>query len=117
MGDLTQYPEAMKLPAAKTLHFRSFVSVPVVLSDGSVYGTFCAAGFKADKDLDQRDKALMDVLAHAASVVIEPRIQEANRRASIAERLAPVCSPPAGRRSSSSRSSRWRPVRESARRR
>jgi hypothetical protein len=90
MGELTEYPEAMKLPAAKTLRFRSFVSVPVVLSDGTVYGTFCAAGFKADKDLDQRDKVLMDVLAHAASVVIEPRIQEANRRASIAERLAPV---------------------------
>ena len=45
---------------------RSYVSVPVVLSDGTLYGTFCAAGLTSDKDLAKRDKALMDVLASAA---------------------------------------------------
>ena len=90
MPDLAQHPEAMKLPAARTQRIRSFVSVPVRLSDGSLYGTFCAAGFKADKNLTKRDKTLMDVLAHAASVILEPRIKETNRFAAIESRLDPV---------------------------
>ena len=46
--DVTALPEAMKLPAARLPRIRSYVSVPVVLSDGSVYGTFCAAGLTSD---------------------------------------------------------------------
>ena len=42
--DLKVFPEAMKLPAARMPRLRSYVSVPVTLSDGSLYGTFCAAG-------------------------------------------------------------------------
>ena len=42
--DVRKYPEAMRLPAARMPRIRSYVSVPVVLSDGEVYGTFCAAG-------------------------------------------------------------------------
>jgi hypothetical protein len=66
----------MRLPAARLPRIRSFVSVPVVLSDGSLYGTFCAAGLTSDKELTVRDKALMEVLAHAASLVIEPGVVE-----------------------------------------
>ena len=69
---------------------RSYVSAPVVLSDGSLYGTFCAAGFTSDKDLAKRDKALMDVLASAASVIIEPEVRAQERRTEIEDRLAPV---------------------------
>jgi EAL domain-containing protein (putative c-di-GMP-specific phosphodiesterase class I) len=90
MSDLTDFPDAMRLPAAKVPRFRSFVSVPVTLSDGSLYGTFCAAGFKADRELTNRDKPLMDVLAHAASVVLEPELRELTRRQEIEERLDPV---------------------------
>jgi EAL domain-containing protein (putative c-di-GMP-specific phosphodiesterase class I) len=69
---------------------RSFVSVPVVLSDGTVYGTFCAAGFASDKELTGRDKALMEVLSHAASVVIEPGVRERGRNLEIEGRILPV---------------------------
>jgi EAL domain-containing protein (putative c-di-GMP-specific phosphodiesterase class I) len=88
--DLTVFPEAMKLPAARMPRLRSYVSVPVVLSDGSLYGTFCAAGLTTDKDLTKGDKALMDVLASAASVIIEPEVRAQERRTEIADRLAPV---------------------------
>ena len=90
MPDVRQFPEAMKLPAARMPRIRSFVSVPVVLSDGTVYGTFCAAGFAADKELTRRDRALMDVLSHAAAMIIEPEVQERAERAEIADRLRPV---------------------------
>jgi GAF domain-containing protein len=48
--DLRKHPEAMRLPAATRVpRIRSYISVPVVLSDGTTYGTFCAAGFSATR--------------------------------------------------------------------
>ncbi|CCG01131.1 EAL domain-containing protein [Blastococcus saxobsidens] len=88
--NLKDFPEAMKLPAARMPRLRSYVSVPVTLSDGSLYGTFCAAGLTSDKDLTTRDKALMDVLASAAAVIIEPEVRSQERRVEIAGRLDPL---------------------------
>src|SRR6478735_863410 len=48
--DVKKFPVAMKLPAAKIPRIRSYVSVPVTLSDGTLYGTFCAAGLTSDKE-------------------------------------------------------------------
>ncbi|RBY92354.1 diguanylate phosphsdiesterase [Blastococcus sp. TBT05-19] len=90
MPNLKDFPEAMKLPAARMPRLRSYVSVPVTLSDGSLYGTFCAAGLTTDKDLSQRDKALMDVLASAAAVIIEPEVRSQERREEISGRLDPL---------------------------
>jgi EAL domain-containing protein (putative c-di-GMP-specific phosphodiesterase class I) len=88
--NVKDFPEAMKLPAARLPRIRSYVSVPVVLSDGSLYGTFCAAGLTSDKNLTKRDKSLMDVLAHAAAVILEPEVVETSRRHEIETRLRPV---------------------------
>ncbi|MGH8888183.1 MAG: sensor domain-containing phosphodiesterase [Acidothermaceae bacterium] len=88
--DLRSFPEAMKLPAARLPRIRSYVSVPVVLSDGTTYGTFCAAGLTSDQGLTKRDQALMDVLAHAASVVIEPAVRQHARDCEIEARLNPI---------------------------
>jgi EAL domain-containing protein (putative c-di-GMP-specific phosphodiesterase class I) len=88
--NLRDFPEAMRLPAAKMPRLRSFVSVPVVLSDGTLYGTFCAAGLTSDRGLSRRDQALMEVLARAASVILEPGVRDRTERAEIQERLAPV---------------------------
>jgi len=88
--DVKAFPEAMKLPAARLPRIRSYVSVPVTLSDGTLYGTFCACGLTTDKGLTKRDKSLMDVLAHAAAVIIEPGVAEEARHDAIATRFAGV---------------------------
>ncbi len=90
MPDLRAHPVAMALPAARFPRIRSYVSVPVVLSDGSFYGTFCGAGLTTDKNLAPRDQALMDLLAQAAAVVLEPTVAEQARVAEINNRLGPV---------------------------
>ena len=90
MDDVKKYPLAMSLPSARIPRIRSYVSTPVTLSDGSLYGTFCAFGFTSDKELNQRDEALMKVLASAASVVIEPELREQQRRDDIDGRLGPL---------------------------
>ena len=90
--NVAKLPEAKRLPAARFPRIRSYVSVPVTLSDGTLYGTFCAAGFTADKELAKRDQALMEVLASAAATIIEPGIQERRREAGIRARLQPIVS-------------------------
>ncbi|MGY2082653.1 sensor domain-containing phosphodiesterase [Blastococcus sp. SYSU DS0539] len=88
--NLKDFAQARKLPAARLPRIRSYVSVPVTLSDGTLYGTFCAAGLTSDKELTRRDRTLMDVLASAASVIIEPQVRESERRAGIEARLLPL---------------------------
>jgi len=90
IGDVREHPAAMALPAARFPRLRSYVSVPVRLSDGSLYGTFCATGLTTDKGLTRRDQALMTVLASAAAVIIEPGVVEQARQAEIEGRLLPV---------------------------
>jgi EAL domain-containing protein (putative c-di-GMP-specific phosphodiesterase class I) len=88
--DVRRDPEAMRLPAARLPRIRSFVSVPVRFSDGTLYGTFCAAGLTSDAELGERDRALMEVLADAASVVLEPGVRAHTRRAELEARLLPL---------------------------
>jgi EAL domain-containing protein (putative c-di-GMP-specific phosphodiesterase class I) len=88
--DVGALPEAKRLPAARFPRIRSYVSVPVVLSDGSLYGTFCAAALTTDKGLTKRDESLMSVLASAAAVIIEPGVREAGRVREIRHRLDPL---------------------------
>ncbi|HET6562244.1 MAG TPA: EAL domain-containing protein [Marmoricola sp.] len=88
--DVKASPVAMSLPAARLPRIRSFVSVPVTLSDGTLYGTFCAAGLTSDAELGERDRALMEVLASAAATIIEPGVLEQQRRLEIETRLDQV---------------------------
>jgi EAL domain-containing protein (putative c-di-GMP-specific phosphodiesterase class I) len=90
IADVKRYPEAMKLPSARIPRIRSYVSTPVHLSDGSLYGTFCAFGFRSDKELGKRDLALVEVLASAAAVIVEPEVRDQERRTDIEGRLEPV---------------------------
>jgi GAF domain-containing protein len=75
MPDVTKHRRAMALPATKFPRIRSFISVPITLSDGTLYGTFCAAGLTRNKELRARDAQLLEVLAGAAAVIIEPHVE------------------------------------------
>ncbi|HWS57524.1 MAG TPA: EAL domain-containing protein [Actinotalea sp.] len=88
--DLRAYPEAMRLPAARFPRVRSYVSVPVRLANGSLYGTFCAAGLTGEPDLYARDLSLMEDLAAAAALVLEPWVGERARFEEIEARLVPI---------------------------
>jgi EAL domain-containing protein (putative c-di-GMP-specific phosphodiesterase class I) len=90
MPDMRKSKLAMSLPVARTPRIRSYVTTPVVLSDGSLYGTLCAFGFTTDAALTKRDKSLMDVLASAAATVIEPGLRQEQHRSEIEDRLDPI---------------------------
>lgn len=65
------------LSSAMTI--RSYVSVPIRLSDGSIYGTFCVAGSSADESLNQRDLNAIRAFAEMAAGQMEQR-ERAQRR-------------------------------------
>ena len=90
MPDVRDVPAAMAMLPAALPQIRGHVSVPVVLSDGTVYGTFCAFGLVTDPEVSVRDLGLMEVLAAAAALVIEPQVRLEQRQAEISDRLAPV---------------------------
>ena len=90
MPDARNFPDAVRLHPSGLPQIRAHVSVPVVLGDGSLYGTFCAFGVTTDPEVCPRDLALMEVLAEAAAMVIEPQVRLERRRAEIGDRLAPV---------------------------
>ena len=88
--DAREHPEAVRLQPADLPQIRSHVSVPVVLSDGSVYGTFCTFGVATDPEVGPHHLALVEVLAEAAALVVEPQVLRERQEAVIADRLAPV---------------------------
>jgi GAF domain-containing protein len=90
MPDVRRVPEAMALHPADLPQIRAHISVPVVLSDGTVYGTFCAYGLVTDPEVSPRDLALMEVLADAAALVIEPQLRTEQEHAEIRHRIDPV---------------------------
>ncbi len=90
MPDVRRFPEAMALPAARFPRLRSYVSVPVRLSDGTVYGTFGAAGLTTDRSLSERDRAYLELLAATAAEALEPGVLEARHRAAVEARLRPL---------------------------
>jgi len=78
--------DAQKIELAKTLPFTSalpigaHLNVPLTLSDGSVYGTFCCLSRTADPSLTERDLNTLKAFAALAAVQIE---NQRNRSARI----------------------------------
>lgn len=90
LPDLRDFPLAMSLPAARMPRIRSYISIPIRLSDGSFYGTFCAAGLRPAPELGSQDQALMEVLAHAAALILEPEVVQQRNRLNSQQRFGPL---------------------------
>lgn len=62
---------AAKIPATFAVPVGAHLSIPIRLSDGSIYGTFCCFNRSADPTLTERDLGLMRVFAELASKMID----------------------------------------------
>lgn len=67
--------EAIKLDATRLVPVGAHVSVPIKLTDGTIYGTFCAFSRSANEDLDARDLAFLRVLADVSTVYLEHQLR------------------------------------------
>ena len=69
---------------------RSYASIPLRLSDGSLFGTFCAIGVADNDSLNSRDLAMMHAFAEMAAEQIEADLSAGARRREARARVRDV---------------------------
>ncbi|WP_287815255.1 EAL domain-containing protein [Pseudomonas sp.] len=90
IADTAHYPVAMELPETQALPIGSHLSVPIYLSDGRLYGTFCCFGYSADDSLNQRDLLVMKVFAELIADRIEGDLTQVRDRVAKHRRISAV---------------------------
>lgn len=80
IADTSQVPLAMSLPETLALPIGSHMSVPIYLSDGKLYGTFCCFGFAPDETLSERDLQVMRAFADLVTEQLEIDLKDVNDR-------------------------------------
>lgn len=73
INDAFDLPEAMSLPVTTIVPVRAHMSVPIRLSNGNIYGTFCCFSYKPNQTLNERDISVMHVFADLISQELEAR--------------------------------------------
>jgi EAL domain-containing protein (putative c-di-GMP-specific phosphodiesterase class I) len=65
------------MAVTKKLNIGAYIGVPLTLSNGNIYGTFCCYNEQKDNALNQRDLAFLNLISELASEIIEKKLQEA----------------------------------------
>lgn len=71
MHDAAKNPHTARFPETTKIPVGAFLSVPIYLSDGYLFGTFCCFSRSPDTTLNQRDLSLMHAFAELAGKAIE----------------------------------------------
>lgn len=79
--DTSKLPESIEVPVLRNKPIRSHLSVPLILSDGYVYGTFCCFSFENSTALDERDLNMVKAFAVIVAHHLGPKIFEVQDRA------------------------------------
>lgn len=87
MHDAAQYPLAAELPIVPALPVGSHLNVPLRLSDGTVYGSFCCISLKPDHSLTERDLETMRAFAALAADQIERDLEDDELRRERLDRI------------------------------
>ena len=83
-------PEALGLAATRAFPVGAHLSVPLKLSDGSVFGTFCCFSRTPDYSLNTRDLELLRMVAEIAGSVIERDLEAERNSAESRKRVESV---------------------------
>lgn len=87
--DTALNPEAAAMSVTTELSVGSHVGVPIVLADGTVYGTLCAYS-ASPRPVDERDSAILLLVARSISQHLSPQRGGHGGDANAKERLAQV---------------------------
>lgn len=74
MCNPAEHELATSLTATKSLPVGAHLSIPILLRDGTVYGTFCCFSFRPDPSLTDRDLATIEAFAQLAGEQIQQTI-------------------------------------------
>jgi EAL domain-containing protein (putative c-di-GMP-specific phosphodiesterase class I) len=72
--DASQNAEAARLDCTRQMPIGAHLSIPLRLSDGSVYGTFCCFSRTPDPTLNERDLNTLQAFAELAATQIEAEL-------------------------------------------
>lgn len=90
MHDASQHEAALPMPITAILPVGSHLNVPLTLSNGQVYGTFCCVSRTPDLSLTERDMATLRAFAQLAAQQIEGDLDSQRSAADVTERVAAV---------------------------
>ncbi len=82
-------PVTAALPVTAELEIGSYVGVPIILFDGSVYTTLCAYSDQA-RPVDERDSAILSLVARSVAQHLSSEVAEYAEHAVIRARLTDV---------------------------
>jgi EAL domain-containing protein (putative c-di-GMP-specific phosphodiesterase class I) len=85
-----EVPAALELAATRGFPVGAHLSIPLKLSDGSVYGTFCCFSRTPDYSLNKRDLELLRMFADIAGSVIERDLEAERNSAESRKRVESV---------------------------
>jgi len=85
--DTSKLPEAMAIPETRSLPIGSHLSVPLRLSNGRVYGTFCCFSFSPNATLNGRDLGILKVFADLVAYQIEADVERTRGRMEKTKRI------------------------------
>ncbi|MBA6415040.1 EAL domain-containing protein [Colwellia sp. 6M3] len=73
--DTKANPITNVMPITKELNIGCYIGVPIVLSDGGMYGTFCCYKSHPDDSLNGRDLTFLTLISEVAAELIEKNVQ------------------------------------------
>jgi len=85
--DTALVPGAMAIPETTLMPIGAHMSVPIKLSDGSVYGTFCCFSNLPDQSLNERDLSVMKTVADMIAWQIEANAADIAKKASASRQI------------------------------
>lgn len=90
INDTAEIPEVAELSCTKEMPIGAHLSVPLILSDGTVYGTFCCFSRVPDHTLGERDVRMMRAFADLAAAEIEAELALFSRENSVVRKIGDV---------------------------
>ena len=69
--DAQATPGAAELPITTSLQIRAYLSAPIVLANGTVFGTLCCISHSPRQDLREQDAAVLAEVAKAVAASID----------------------------------------------
>jgi EAL domain-containing protein (putative c-di-GMP-specific phosphodiesterase class I) len=90
MRDASANAHARTIPATAIIPVGAHLSVPVRLSDGRIYGTFCCFSRRPDESLGERDVSTMRCFANMTAKFIEEQVAEERRHRELITRYQRV---------------------------
>ena len=90
--DASDYPLAQTLPITNLLPVGCHLNVPLRLSDGSVFGSFCCVSRETNRTITERDMDILRAFGQLAAELIEGSLVHEEEHKSIARAIDDVIS-------------------------